>query len=205
MKKLGPVEHLRACYEAGPTGYVLYWQLTELGVECEVIAPTLVPVKAGDRVKTDRRMPRSWRAVIDREMAVWVPDSVPRRYAIWCGTRDRQAGSVASPSPSGKFCCAPASAGGDEGMDASLRSGYGRSGSRKWPRRRPGWIICTKSSIWVSGWCGLSRPSQRRSSCFAPDTGSGQGLTGIARHRADLCGNHCGGVGKSPALKAHGN
>jgi transposase len=55
MNKLGPVEHLRACYEAGPTGYVLYWQLTELGVECEVIAPTLVPVKAGDRVKTDRR------------------------------------------------------------------------------------------------------------------------------------------------------
>ena len=54
VKKLGPVEQLRACYEAGPTGYVLYWQLTELGVECEVIAPTLVPVKAGDRVKTDR-------------------------------------------------------------------------------------------------------------------------------------------------------
>jgi transposase len=42
-------------YEAGPTGYVLYRQLTQLGVACEVIAPTLVPVKAGDRVKTDRR------------------------------------------------------------------------------------------------------------------------------------------------------
>ena len=55
VKKLGPVEQLRACYEAGPTGYVLYWQLAELGVKCEVIAPTLVPVKAGDRVKTDRR------------------------------------------------------------------------------------------------------------------------------------------------------
>src|SRR6266566_3869616 len=47
VKRLGPAEHLRACYEAGPTGYVLYWQLTELGVECVVIAPTLVPVKAG--------------------------------------------------------------------------------------------------------------------------------------------------------------
>jgi transposase len=32
VKKLGGVEHLRACYEAGPTGYVLYWQLSELGV-----------------------------------------------------------------------------------------------------------------------------------------------------------------------------
>src|SRR3989441_10182886 len=55
VKKLGPVEQLRACYEAGPTGYVLYWQLTQLGVECAVVAPTLVPVKVGDRVKTDRR------------------------------------------------------------------------------------------------------------------------------------------------------
>jgi transposase len=53
--KLGPAKDLRACYEAGPTGYVLYWQLTQLGVECQVVAPSLVPVKAGDRVKTDRR------------------------------------------------------------------------------------------------------------------------------------------------------
>jgi transposase len=55
IKKLGPTEKLRACYEAGPTGYVVYWQLAELGVKCDVVAPTLVPVKAGDRVKTDRR------------------------------------------------------------------------------------------------------------------------------------------------------
>jgi transposase len=66
IKKVGRVEELRACYEAGPTGYVLYWQLSQLGVKCEVIAPTLVPVKAGDRVKTDRRdaekLARSYRA-----------------------------------------------------------------------------------------------------------------------------------------------
>ena len=55
IKKLGPAEKLRACYEAGPTGYVVYWQLAELGIQCEVVAPTLVPVKAGDRVKTDRQ------------------------------------------------------------------------------------------------------------------------------------------------------
>jgi transposase len=76
MRKLGPVEHLRACYEAGPTGYVLYWQLTELGVDCKVIAPTLVPVKAGERVKTDRRdglkLARCHRA--GDLTAVWVPD-----------------------------------------------------------------------------------------------------------------------------------
>src|SRR4030095_15114424 len=55
VKNLGPVKQLRACYEAGPTGYVVYWQLTALGVKCEVVAPTLVPVKAGDRGKRDRR------------------------------------------------------------------------------------------------------------------------------------------------------
>ena len=55
IAKLGPVKELRACYEAGPPGYVLYWQLVTLGVDCQVVAPTLVPVKAGDRVKTDRR------------------------------------------------------------------------------------------------------------------------------------------------------
>ena len=43
VKKLAPTEQLRMCYEAGPTGYVVYWQLTALGVPCEVVAPTLVP------------------------------------------------------------------------------------------------------------------------------------------------------------------
>jgi len=76
IKKLGPAAKLRACYEAGPTGYVVYWQLAELGVECEVVAPTLVPVKAGDRVKTDRRdaekLARCYRS--GDLTAVWVPD-----------------------------------------------------------------------------------------------------------------------------------
>ena len=76
VKKLGPVEQLKACYEAGPTGYVLYWQLAEMGVQCDVIAPTLVPMKAGDRVKTDRRdaerLARSHRS--GDLTAVWVPD-----------------------------------------------------------------------------------------------------------------------------------
>jgi integrase len=53
VKKLGAAESLRVCYEAGPTGYVTYWQLTALGVRCEVVAPTLVPTKAGDRVKLE--------------------------------------------------------------------------------------------------------------------------------------------------------
>ena len=66
MNKLGGTEQLRVCYEAGPTGYVVYWQLTALGVRCQVVAPSLVSVKPGDRVKTDRRdamkLARSYRA-----------------------------------------------------------------------------------------------------------------------------------------------
>ncbi|KIL35080.1 transposase [Cohnella kolymensis] len=46
---------LNICYEAGPTGYVLYRWLLELGVFCNVVAPSLIPKKPGDRVKTDKR------------------------------------------------------------------------------------------------------------------------------------------------------
>ena len=46
---------LRCCYEAGPCGFELHRQLTGMGIGCEVVAPSLIPVRAGDRVKTDRR------------------------------------------------------------------------------------------------------------------------------------------------------
>ena len=46
---------VRACYEAGVSGYDLYRRLTALGVACEVIAPALTPRRPGQRVKTDRR------------------------------------------------------------------------------------------------------------------------------------------------------
>lgn len=46
---------LRACYEAGPTGYELHRLFTSLGVRCQVIAPSLIPKAPGDRIKTDRR------------------------------------------------------------------------------------------------------------------------------------------------------
>jgi transposase len=77
IRKLGKPQQLRVCYEAGPTGYVLYWQLTKLGVQCEVVAPTLIPMKPGDRVKTDRRdaekLARCYRA--GDLTPVWVPDA----------------------------------------------------------------------------------------------------------------------------------
>lgn len=67
---------LSFCYEAGPCGYGIHRQLTELGWDCQVVAPSLIPKKAGDRVKTDRRdsvmLARLHRA--GELTAVWVPD-----------------------------------------------------------------------------------------------------------------------------------
>lgn len=68
--------NLTFCYEAGPCGYGIHRQLTELGWDCQVVAPSLIPKKAGDRVKTDRRdsmmLARLHRA--GELTAVWVPD-----------------------------------------------------------------------------------------------------------------------------------
>ena len=51
-RESGPV---RCCYEAGPCGFELQRAMTVEGVPCEVIAPALIPRRAGDRIKTDRR------------------------------------------------------------------------------------------------------------------------------------------------------
>jgi transposase len=55
LKKLGSVANLRCCYEAGPTGLGLHRALKAAGISCSVVAPSLVPKQAGDRVKTDQR------------------------------------------------------------------------------------------------------------------------------------------------------
>lgn len=55
IRELQERGEVHVCYEAGPCGYALYHQLRKLGVECDVIAPSLIPVKPGDRIKTDRR------------------------------------------------------------------------------------------------------------------------------------------------------
>lgn len=68
---------LAFCYEAGPCGYGVHRQLTGLGHRCEVVAPSLIPMKPGDRVKTDRRdatlLARLHRA--GELTPVWVPDA----------------------------------------------------------------------------------------------------------------------------------
>jgi transposase len=68
---------LTFCYEAGPTGYGLQRQIKELGFECMVVAPSLIPKRPGDRVKTNRRDALSLAKLLraDELTAVWVPDA----------------------------------------------------------------------------------------------------------------------------------
>jgi transposase len=67
---------LSFCYEAGPCGYTLCRQLRELKQDCQVVAPSLIPKKPGERVKTDRRdslsLARLHRA--GELSSVWIPD-----------------------------------------------------------------------------------------------------------------------------------
>src|SRR4051812_20062575 len=70
VAKLGPVKQLKACYEAGPTGYVLYWQLTQLGVSCEVIAPS---AGAGQSGRSGQDRPAGCREA-DAVLSQWRSD-----------------------------------------------------------------------------------------------------------------------------------
>jgi len=67
---------LTFCYEAGPTGHGLYRLIGELGHECRVVAPSLLPRKPGDRVKTNRRDALSLARLLraGELTAVWAPD-----------------------------------------------------------------------------------------------------------------------------------
>ncbi len=69
-------ETVHFCYEAGPTGYGLYRQIRSLGHECTVVAPSLIPRRPGDRVKTNRRDAQTLSRLLraDELTAVWVPD-----------------------------------------------------------------------------------------------------------------------------------
>lgn len=92
IQKLGRADEIRVCYEAGPCGYVLYRQLKNLGVRCDVIAPSLIPKKRGDRVKTDRRDALELAVLLRGGMltAVWVPE--PEHEALRGLVRAREAG-----------------------------------------------------------------------------------------------------------------
>ena len=95
---------LHVSSEAGPTGYGLDRHSRALGHVCDVIAPSLVPTRPGDRVKTNRRdavtLARLLRA--GELMPIWVPDEVMRPLAIWSAHEKRRLGICAT---SASRCC----------------------------------------------------------------------------------------------------
>ena len=77
VKKIaGKYRKVAFCYEAGPTGYGLYRLISGLGHECMVVAPSLIPMRASDRVKTNRRDALNLAKLLraGELTAVWVPD-----------------------------------------------------------------------------------------------------------------------------------
>ena len=101
LSKIGRPEQLRVCYEAGPCGYVIYRFLERLKIHCDVVAPSLIPRKPGDRVKTDRRDARKLAVMLRSGLltSTWVPDREhealrdlvrAREDAVKDGTRARQ-------------------------------------------------------------------------------------------------------------------
>ncbi len=76
LRRLASPAHLRVCYEAGACGYVVYRFLERLKIDCLVIAPSLIPRKPGDRIKTDRRDALALARLLRSGdlTATWVPD-----------------------------------------------------------------------------------------------------------------------------------
>ena len=78
VEKLAKQHHrLAFCYEAGPTGYGLYRQIRAMGYDCQVVAPSMVPVRPGGHIKTDRRDATTLAALFcaGELTAIWVPDA----------------------------------------------------------------------------------------------------------------------------------
>src|ERR671911_1985975 len=138
------------CSEAGPTGYGLQRQISALGHDCAVIAPSLIPKRPGERVKTKRRdavtLARLHRA--GELTRIWVPDPGHEAVRELCGlVRQRWRTCARSASICNPFCCAT--------VASSRAVSPGRGPMRDGWRSSP-------SSIQRSIWCGMStgRPSK---------------------------------------------
>ena len=129
IKKLASkYEKVRVCYEAGPTGYGLYRQIVTLGHECTVVAPSMIPKKPGDRIKTNRRdavtLARLFRA--GELTSVWVPDAVHEAVRDLVRARDTAAADVRKKR--------------QQLLSFLLRHGRIYSGSKHWTRAHSRWL-----------------------------------------------------------------
>jgi transposase len=80
---------LQACYEAGPCGFGIARRLRQLGVKCEVVAPSMTPKRAGERVKTDRRDARKLARLLraGELTPVYIPESTDEAIRDLCRAR----------------------------------------------------------------------------------------------------------------------
>jgi transposase len=129
-------ERLTFCYEAGPTGYGLYRQIKSLGYECIVVAPSLIPKKPGDRVKTNRRDAQSLARLLraGELTAVWVPD--PRHEAMRDLTRARGAAVEDLRSKRQQVSA------------FLLRQGLHYPGKKAWTKAHMSWLASLKLEHW---------------------------------------------------------
>lgn len=90
LAKAGEPAEVSIVYEAGPTGFGLYRELRRRGYHCEIVAPSMIPRRAGDRVKTDRRdcarLAELWRA--GELKPIWVPDEAHEAVRDLCRARE---------------------------------------------------------------------------------------------------------------------
>lgn len=85
------VDEVVCCYEAGPLGFGLMRELVALGLRCQVVAPGLIPVKPGDRIKTDRRDARKLAELLRGGLLTPVEVPTPEREAVRDLCRAREA------------------------------------------------------------------------------------------------------------------
>jgi transposase len=133
MRKLAAkYSRLTFCYEAGPTGYGLYRQIKTLGHDCVVAAPSLIPKKPGDRVKTNRRDALNLAKLLraGELTAVWVPDD--RHEAMRDLVRAR--GTAVDDLKSKR----------QQILSQLLRLGRHYSGKKTWTRAHMVWLMSQK-------------------------------------------------------------
>jgi hypothetical protein len=88
-KRYGSDVMMRACYEAGPCGFGIVRRLHQLGVECAVVAPSLTPTRAGDRLKTDKRDARKLARLLraGELTAIYIPEPTDEAIRDLCRAR----------------------------------------------------------------------------------------------------------------------
>lgn len=123
-----PAGQLRFVYEAGPCGYIIHRHLTAKGLDCSVVAPSLIPKKSGDRIKNDRRDARNL-ARLHRSgelTAVYVPG--PEDEAMRDLTRAREDALIVSRKAKQRL------------NSFLLRNGCDFPGKTRWSKAFFGWL-----------------------------------------------------------------